>query len=347
MKGKAWTVLGPIDPNKLGITLVHEHLFIDEVPSYFQFPETATLRKIAYQPLSLEILGWVRFNPNGNQDNMRLDDEDMMAKEILRFKCVGGSTVVDATNVGLGRDPEAGRRLSARTGINVIAGSGYYVAASHPKDMDSKTVDDINNEIVKDIQVGIGGSGIRAGLIGEIGTSYPWGTNEQKSLEAAGCAQIETGAPIEVHPGRNHKHPGMILDVLEKKGVDLSRVDICHVDRTLESLEDMISILDRGCFLEFDLFGQAWYPPDIPLEFPFPSDYIRVAKIKQLIEAGYGDRILLSHDIDTKYLTYSYGGHGHAHILTNIVPLMKTQGIGSENIEKMFVDNPRRFLTFA
>jgi phosphotriesterase-related protein len=347
MRGKAWTVLGPIDPYQLGVTLPHEHLFSDEVPSYFKLPEQASLRRISMQPLSLEILGFVRFNPNLNQDNMRLDDEDMMVEEVMRFKLAGGNTIVDATNIGWGRDPEALKRLSMRTGINVIASSGYYVSATHPPEMDSKSIGDIKNDIIKEISVGIGTSGVRAGLIGEIGTTFPWGRNEQKSLQGAGRAQVETGAPLEVHPGRNHRHPGMILEILGKEGVDLSRVSICHIDRTIEKFEDFKSILGKGCFIEFDLFGQAWYPPEIPLEIPMPSDHIRVHRIKNLIDAGYADRILLSHDIDTKYLTYRYGGHGYAHILLNIIPLMLNQGISREDIHKMLVENPRRFFTFA
>ena len=205
MHGKAWTVLGPIEPSQLGITITHEHLLIDEVPVYFQLPEQATQRMLSRHPVTLDILGWLRFNPDFNEDNLRLDDEDMMAEEIIRFRLAEGRTIVDATSVGLGRDAAGLRRLSLRTGINLITGSGYYVAASHPPDMESKDVDDIQDEIVKDIRLGIQDTGVRAGLIGEIGTTFPWTPNEQKVLRGAARAQLETGAPMEVHPGTNRK----------------------------------------------------------------------------------------------------------------------------------------------
>lgn len=339
MLGKAWTVQAPIDPSHLGITLPHEHLFIDE--SIF----LVTDRGFSHQPLSLENLGSVRFNPNINSDNLRLDDEEMMAEEVMRFKSAGGSTIVDASVPGLGRDVDALRRLSIRTGINVIASSGYYVSTSHPRDMDSKSIDDVKNSIVNEIRVGVGTSRIRTGLI-KIGTTHPWGQNEQKVLQGAARAQSETGAPIEVHPGRNRRHPLAILELLEKEGANLSRVLILHIDRTIERLEDFETILDKGCSVDFDLFGQAWYPPEIPLEIPMPSDQIRVQRIRQLIEEGYVDRIMMSHDIDAKCWTYRYGGHGYAHILLNIAPFMLKQGISFENIHKLLVDNPRRLFTF-
>ena len=140
-KGKVRTVLGLIDPSDLGVTLPHEHLFIDE-SIYFVSADEPTRKALARQPLGLENLGLVRFNPDINIDNLRLDDEDMMVKEVTRFKLAGGNTIVDGTpGYGLGRDIEALRRLSIRTGVNVIASAGYYVSIGHPKDMNSKTLD--------------------------------------------------------------------------------------------------------------------------------------------------------------------------------------------------------------
>ena len=351
MSGKAWTVLGPIDPSVLGITLTHEHLLIDEVRACFELPEGASQRKLAGDPVTLDNLGWVRFHPLSNKDNLRLDNEDVMVGEALKFKNSGGSTIVDVTSGGLGRDPEGLRRIALRTGLNIIAGSGYYVAAAHPNEIESKDADDIRDEIVKDIRNGIGNSGIRAGVIGEIGTTWepnmrePWGPNERKVLQGAARAQIATGAPLEIHPGRNRKHPNLILEILEKEGAKMNRVVMCHMERTVGTLEEFKSIADRGCFIEFDLFGQFWYT--WKLEFPYPNDAARTFRIKELIEAGYGDQILISQDIDNKYFTYHYGGHGYAHILNNIVPLMSELGITQEAIHKMIIENPRRLLTFS
>jgi phosphotriesterase-related protein len=275
-----------------------------------------------------------------------LDDEELMIEEASKFKAAGGSTIVDATSNGLGRNPEALRRISSRTGLNIIAGSGYYVWSTHPRNMESKSVDDIRNEMVRDISVGIHDSGIRAGLIGEIGTTFPWGANEEKVLRAAGRAQQETGAPIQVHPGRNPKHPGMILDVLESEHADLDRVVICHVERTLGDLRQFQSVLDRRCYVEFDNFGQSWFAfPGHTLEWPFPSDSARVFRIRELIDAGYAEQILVSMDIDSKILLHRYGGQGFDHILLNVLPMMQSV-IGSKNVQTILVDNPQRLMTF-
>ncbi|MGA3405436.1 MAG: phosphotriesterase-related protein [Candidatus Bathyarchaeia archaeon] len=346
MRGKAWGVRGPVDSSELGITLTHEHLFIDQT-TYFKLPEEARERTMARSPLSLENLAWVRFHPYLNEDNLRLDDEEMMVEESSRFKNAEGRTIVDATSIGIGRNPEALKRISTRTGLNIIAGSGYYVSTTHPRSMGLKSVDEIKNEIVKDIQEGIDGSGIRAGLIGEIGTTFPWGTNEEKSLQAAGRAQVETGAPVEVHPGRNPKHPGMILDILEKEGVDSRRVVICHVERTLGDLEQFRTVLDRGAYVEFDNFGQSWFAfPGHKMEWPFPSDSARVFRLRELVEAGYAEQLLVSMDIDSKILLYRYGGQGFDHILVNVLPIMQSV-IGLENTQRIMTDNPRRLMTFT
>ena len=138
----------------------------------------------------------------------------------------------------------------------------------------------------------------------------------------------------------------MILDLIEKEGVDLGRVVICHVEARLGELAEMKSLLDRGCFVGFDLFGQTWSSYQ-DVDPPLPSDAARVHRIKQLADAGYADKILVSHDIDEKIFTHRFGGHGFDHILVNIVPIMRRVGITSEDIQKLLVDNPRQLLAFV
>jgi phosphotriesterase-related protein len=156
---------------------------------------------MAYHPVTLDILWWLRYHLFQNLDDMQLLDEQEAIDEILRFKYAGGSTIVEFSNIGLDRDPMALARISRVTGLNVIMGSGYYIAASHKPDMDAKTEEEITEEIVQDITEGVGTTKIRAGIIAEIGTSWPMTKNELKSLRAAARAQKITGAPLNVHPG--------------------------------------------------------------------------------------------------------------------------------------------------
>src|SRR5262250_3353623 len=205
LAGQVQTVLGSVAPDAIGIALPHEHLLID-FKVMFAEPAAAGDKGQAFEPVSLDNLGWVRQNFNANLDNLRLLDERTAEDEIRLFQRAGGRTVVDPTPKTLARDPLALARIARATGLNVVMGSGYYVAASHPPDMDQKSVEALAREMIADVTVGAGESGVRAGLLGEIGTTHPWAANEQRVLRAAIAAQRETGAPLMIHPGR---HPAM------------------------------------------------------------------------------------------------------------------------------------------
>ena len=132
---------------------------------------------------------------------------DTQVDEVGKFRAAGGGAIVDATTAQIGRDPHALARISRESGVHVVMGAGYYVAAVHPEDMGERSVDDLAREIIADVAEGVDGSGIRAGIIGEVGCTWPLATTERKSLLAAAVAQRETGAAILVHPGRHPDAP--------------------------------------------------------------------------------------------------------------------------------------------
>src|SRR5439155_1570928 len=169
----------------------------------FKEPAAASDKGLAYQPVTLSNVGWVRQNFNANLDNLRLLDEQTALDEITLFRRAGGQTVIDPTNASLSRDPLALTRISRATGLNIVMGAGYYVAAAHPADMDTRSEDSIVREIVREVTLGVGDTGVRAGLIGEIGNTWPWTENEKKVVRAAVDAQRQTGAPLMIHPGRD------------------------------------------------------------------------------------------------------------------------------------------------
>ena len=177
----AQTVLGPLDPAELGPTSTHEHLLIDFL-CMFTPPSEASQKHKAYQPVSLENLGWVTYNPFRNQDNLLLLDIETAISEAMLFKRAGGGTIVDATTIGIGRDPKALAAIARATGINVVMGAGYYVDAVHPAELSEKTEAEIAGEIVADITTGVDGTGVRAGIIGEIGCTWPLTDSERKVL---------------------------------------------------------------------------------------------------------------------------------------------------------------------
>ncbi len=355
-KGKVQTVLGLIEPEDLGITLMHEHLFTDGTVSgyYFKEPENAGDRLLAHQPVSMENLWFIRYRMKDNLDNLVLLDEGTAIQEAMRYKLEGGSTIVDQTNIGLARDPQALARVSRATGLNIVMGCGYYVEESYPskEHVTDSSVEKLGEEMVRDITVGVGTTRIRSGMIGELGCSWPLRDNERKVLQASAYAQKKTGVSINVHPGRAPQAIIEIADVLAKASADLNRVVISHMDRCGYPLETRKQLLEAGCVLEYDVFGlEGYYParsalmdgvlPDIP------NDVGRIKEIKELIVMGYLGQITISHDIGMKMMLTRYGGWGYAHILRDVVPLMQVYGMTEEQIRSLLVETPRRLLTLV
>jgi phosphotriesterase-related protein len=346
LAGQAQTVLGPIAGEAMGITLPHEHLLID-FAVMFREPASAAERGLSRQPVSLANLGWVRQHFSSNLDNLQLLDETVARDEALLFKHAGGRTFVDPTNRGLARDPLALARLARASGLNIIMGSGYYVDAAHPPGMDGRTVDDIAGELLADLTVGVDGTGVRAGFIGEIGTTWPWTDNEKKVVRAAVAAQRETGAALMIHPGRHERLPLAIVDFIRKEGADLGRTIMCHIERTIADRAVLLELAATGVRLEYDLFGlETSYYPYNPA-FDMPNDGERMRQILFLIERGHLPQILMSHDIAYKHCLTKWGGFGYHHLLVNVIPRLRDRGADDRTIQTLLVDNPRRAFTYA
>ncbi len=203
------TVLGPVAASDLGITSAHEHLFIN-LSCWFDAPAAgdAGAARLAGSRVRADdpaLMAAVRANPFAVHDNLLLDNEETAAAEVARFREAGGRTIVDLTTDELGRDPAALQRLSRRTGVNVVMGCGHYIGRSHPPGLAERGVAALAEGMIRDLTEGVAvdgdeGSGrVRAGAIGEIGTSDPIEPAEQTVLEAACRAQLATGAALYVH----------------------------------------------------------------------------------------------------------------------------------------------------
>ena len=192
------SVNGPLAADSLGVVSPHEHLLIDIRNQFTEFTGIAR-RTRSEGKVCLENMDALSRNPYAVKDNLVMDDVALAAQELMRFKQAGGDTVVDATLTSIGRDPDALRDLSRATGVNIIAGCGYYTADTHPADMALRTVAEIHQEILNNLRRGMDATQIRAGVIGEIGTSAVIQPGEKKVLEAAAEAQLETGVGVIVH----------------------------------------------------------------------------------------------------------------------------------------------------
>jgi phosphotriesterase-related protein len=336
--GKVQTVLGSVDPADLGHTQPHEHLLCNLVPPQY--------RDIPGEPIALETLGEMRRHWTRNPFNLVLDDEEDAIYEMRRYRAVGGGALVDATSLGIGRDPAGLARISTASDVHVVMGAGYYEAAYHPDEVRDLDEAGLAEHIVRDVSEGVDGSGIRAGIIGEIGLGWPVKPDEARVLRAGARAQRETGASLLIHPGRHPDAPLRAIRDLQEAGGDPERAIACHVDRTLFSLDAMCELAGTGCYLEFDLFGQeSSFYPLAPIDMP--NDAMRIDYLIGLFEAGYGERLLVSQDICAKLHLTRYGGESYSHILENVLPLMERKGMGKRQIDAVCVENPGRLLTFV
>ena len=339
------TVTGPVDADDLGVTLVHEHVFLDMRQSYTEHHPEAR-----YGPPEIHMLGEWRRDYSRFPDFMVLDDLDMAISEIALFAEYGGNTIVDATPIGA-RPPSrhlypAGlRTVSEKIGMNVIAGCGYYIQASHPEYVRATGSRALAERIICEIEDGIEGTGIRPGVIGEIGLSQPVGEHEWKVLEAACDAQKHTGLALYIHPyfGARSRIAPEVAEFVLRKGVDPQKVNMCHMDGYM-NLDHQRRVADLGVFISFDNFGLENYYDSI--DFSYNShDSMRHEHLLKLLALGYLDQILISQDTCYKTQLTRYGGYGYAHILRNIVPALRHAGIDEATLERILVANPRRLLS--
>jgi len=345
LAGQVQTVLGPIPADALGVTLPHEHLLLDLRFTHRQ-PRYAPARARALEPVGLPNLYEISYDWFSNLDNLHLSDQGEAIAEALAYRQAGGQGLADPTCVGLARDPLALQRIARATGLHIVMGAGYYTGPAHPPDMDARSEDTLTAEIVEDVTRGVGATRVRAGLVGEIGCSWPWTPNEQKSLRTAARAARETGAPLMIHPGRDPDAPLAHLDQVRRLGLPLSRVILCHVERTIFDRNRLKALADTGCFIEYDLFGVEvsrfpWGGPDMP------NDTERMRQILWLWEQGHGRQVLMSHDVCFKIRLTRYGGTGLVHILRRIVPRLRDRGLTEADVRTLIVDNPARALAFV
>jgi len=200
--------------------------------------------------------------------------------------------------------------------------------------------------MVKDLTSGVDNTGIKCGVIGETGCSWPLAPFEKKSLQASGMAQTDTGAPAIIHPGRNDCSPAECLRIFQEAGGDVKKTVMSHLDRTIFDNKMLIELAETGCYLEYDLFGTQMINYQCNPAIDMPCDSQRIMQIKYLIDQGYEDKIVISHDVHTRHRLRKYGGHGYAHIQVNIIPKMLKRGISQEIIDKIQIDNPTEWLTF-
>jgi predicted metal-dependent phosphotriesterase family hydrolase len=311
MAPRVMTVTGPMPPERLGFTLPHEHTSAR--------PEVAARREQLFDFTS---------------------DPELIIDELRDFRRRGGSCLIDVTSGGLGRDPLWLRDLSTRSGILIVMGAGWYRGDWYPPEarIDRRSVIDLAAEIVFEFEHGVAGSGVRPGIIGEIGTDHGWvSAQEERVHRAAARAACDTGLAVTTHA--LHSQVGLDqLRIFEDEGLDPARVIIGHAD-SVPSLDYYLAILDRGANVQFDLLGA---PGDAVLEHGEPR---LIEIIVELLERGFSDRILLSHDVSANRQLKAYGGNGYTYLQQHFLPSLRTAAVAEGEIAQMTIENPRRILT--
>ena len=302
------TVQGLIPEEELGVTLSHEHVLCD-------------------------LWGLTK-----SYDAI-LDDQELAVQELLHYKDLGGKSLVDATSIGLGRNPAALRQIAHTAGLNLIMGSAWYRERLYPSYVFELSTKALAEIIVKDITVGADGTDIRAGIIGEIGTErYHITPAQERVFRASAHAQRHTGASIWTHTTHFGELALEQIALLRDEGVPPNRIVICHLGDHY-SPRNLIQIAEQGVFLSIDNIG---YCGD-----GYGKDDWRARNVACLAAAGHRHQILLSGDICNKQHLKTYGGKGYGHVLSKFVPLLRNQGLSEEDIYTMMVTTPAKALSVA
>lgn len=305
------TVDGPVEPDSLGMTLSHEHLIVE---------------------------GW---------DHRETNYLNSAVMELAKYVAGGGRTIVDLSSIGLARDPMFVRDLARRSGVQVVLGTGFYKEGWLQPDQIALDEAAIESSILEELAIGIAGTTIRAGVIGEVGVSRQHTPFERRSLAGAARAQGQSGAGLVVHIeiGSSLDEVRDVLDVLETQGADMQRVAISHLVCAPASLELVEMVAARGCFVSFDLIGQERSGLTGDLIGLHPE--VQVASVKGYLDRGLAAQMLLSQNVNHVQLLTVNGGDGYAHIARNVVARLRDYHVTEAQLGELLVDNPRRLLAPA
>jgi phosphotriesterase-related protein len=273
---------------------------------------------------------------------MVLLDKDLVVAELADFYAAGGRAIAEMTASGWGRDVAALKEISERSGVRVIAISGFYIEDCLPDYVDEASIEELVEIVVKEVTEGADGTEIRTGLLKSgVGRPVIEG-REAKCAHAVARAQLRTGLAITTHTSASSRFevPGgnlgmQHLDLFEEEGVDPSRVIIGHTDENVD-IRNLVTMARRGAYLQFDVIGKLHWM----------LDETRVELLAQLVEKGYGDRLLLSSDRCREMELKSRGGPGYDHVLRDFVPRLQAAGFDESLIKLILVENPARVLSF-
>ena len=318
--GLVRTVLGDVPATSWGLTNAHAHLSLGAT-------ETG-------DP------AWTETAERYRDHVLTVDDT---LPEVADFARAGGTCLVDLTPIGMGRDPQGLLRASRETGVHVVMGTGIYHQPFHPDRITGLADVRIAELLIREITVGVGDSGIRAGIIGEMGTfEGPMTGRERAVFRASAMAALETGVAVSTHTylGRNALDQ---IEVLTSQGLSPERIVIGHLDDTAPDLDLIREIIARGAYAQFDTIGYEYYTETLGVQLA--TDRVRAGALRQLAEEGLIDRVIVASDLCRKRHLTINGGPGLAHLIAGFPKQARQEGVPAEVLERCMVTNPASILT--
>jgi phosphotriesterase-related protein len=309
------TVRGPVALDRLGPTLMHEHVFILD-------PEA----REAWSHLWGESY-W--------------DEDAGVAKAVEQLRALretGIRTIVDATAFGLGRNIARIQRVNAEVDLNIVVATGVYAFLELPGFLGYRTDDWIAELFVRELREGIDDTGVKAAFIKCAVERHGLVGDTPRILRIVAAAAVETDAPVMVHTNAAFKTGLLALDALTGAGVAPERIVIAHAGDS-NDLDYLRAIADRGAWLGCDRFNIAHFNPD--------ED--RISTLAALCAEGYAGRVHLGHDAAT-FLDFMVGNPlfaserpNYLHISLNVIPRLLEAGVTQAQIDEMLVESARRF----
>lgn len=301
------TVLGPISGDQLGVTQMHEHILANA-------------------------------DFDGNDFNLVMDEVEVATEEVRWFQKAGGKTLVDLTCPGLGRDARGLKTIAEKTGVQIIASTGFYRECSYPDYVIAETAEQLAQRMIRECREGIEDTGVKPGILAEIATEYAVGrmsAQEEKVFTAVAYAQRETGLPVSTHCWAGQLAFPQI-DILTRNGVPPHKIIIGHlaVDNTVR--DHVFKIADTGVYLGIDCIGFE-YERVVAMK-----DRDKAQFVKELIGGGFLNRITISQDLIRKLMLKHYHGSGYDYLLLKFIPLLRQAGVSDADIHTLLVENPKQ-----
>lgn len=368
---KITTVCGDIAPEKLGLTSIHEHTLLSTavVAELMQVPDTIPPEKLK---VNLENLTYLKTTGSSfAKELLTYDDIEAEVKELEMFREVGGQSIMDCSYNGCRLDIKNTRILSERSGVNIVACTGYLGEMIYPKGFDPYDAEAIRRFELDEIRSGIQGTDIRAGCIKsgfgfmDAITGCDISEKELAVFRTSCSVAAETGYPIAIHPPMVKEHALRIVDIaINECGVKPEQIDVCHqccfmffndvnpsyhdyltdTNKVVQNYVDyMDRLLGKGVYVDIE-FGMNTESHRFSLPYSWGFDDVtRMRCLVALLDKGYASQIMLGHDKCQRIQNYYCGGYGYTRFPEFVLPALREMGYEKE-IRQLTVENPASFL---